>query len=157
MWSDWLVVCNHGFSLSALWCPLSAPAVLLVFLLPWTWGSFSRLLQLCTATACCKWSSEKPMVVWDLPTKILLNFSYYLLSQLLYQVWFLKSYYLLRVRNSTNLIAVPASELQQYPVLLAEREWFNPIFLSSYELSLLKDKLSPRHIEPKKIFPHQYI
>ena len=24
VWSDWLVVCDHGFSLSALWCPLSA-------------------------------------------------------------------------------------------------------------------------------------
>ena len=24
VWSDWLVVCDCGFSLSALWCPLSA-------------------------------------------------------------------------------------------------------------------------------------
>ena len=39
MWSDWLVVCDCGFSLSALWCPLSAPTVLLGFLLPWSWGS----------------------------------------------------------------------------------------------------------------------
>ena len=37
MWSDWLVVCDCGFSLSALWCPLSVPTVLLGFLLPWTW------------------------------------------------------------------------------------------------------------------------
>ena len=39
MWSDWLVVCDCGFSLSALWCPLSAPTVLPPFLLPWTWVS----------------------------------------------------------------------------------------------------------------------
>ena len=40
MWSDWLVVCDCGFSLSALWCPLSVPTVLLRFLLPWMWGIF---------------------------------------------------------------------------------------------------------------------
>ena len=51
MWSDWLVVCDCGFSLSALWCPLSAPTVLLGFLLPWTWGSSSPLLQQSTAAA----------------------------------------------------------------------------------------------------------
>ena len=45
MWSDWLVVCDCGFSLSALWCPFSAPTMLLEFLLPWTWGISSRLLQ----------------------------------------------------------------------------------------------------------------
>ena len=38
MWSDWLVVCDCDFSLSALWCPLSEPTVLLGFLLPCTWG-----------------------------------------------------------------------------------------------------------------------
>ena len=27
------------------WCPLATPTVLLGFLLPWTWGIFSRLLQ----------------------------------------------------------------------------------------------------------------
>ena len=42
MWLDWLVVCDCGFSLSALWCPLSAPTILLGFLLPWTWGSSSQ-------------------------------------------------------------------------------------------------------------------
>ena len=31
MWSDWLVFCECGFNLSALWCPLSAPTVLLGF------------------------------------------------------------------------------------------------------------------------------
>ena len=49
MWSDWLVVCNCGFSLSALWCPLSVPTVLLVFLLPWMWGMSSWLFQQSTA------------------------------------------------------------------------------------------------------------
>ena len=45
MWSDWLVVCDCGFCLSALWCPLSVPTILLGFLLSWTWGISSRLLQ----------------------------------------------------------------------------------------------------------------
>ena len=51
LWSDWLVVCDCGFSLSALWCPLSAPTVLLGFLLPSTWGISSWLLQQSTAAA----------------------------------------------------------------------------------------------------------
>ena len=50
-WSDWLVVCDCGFSLSALWCPLSAPTVLLEFLIPWTWGISSWLLQQSAAAA----------------------------------------------------------------------------------------------------------
>ena len=40
-----------GFSLSAFWCPLSAPTVLLGFLLPWTWGISSRLTQQSAAAA----------------------------------------------------------------------------------------------------------
>ena len=51
LWSDWLVFCDYGFSVPALWCPLSTPTVLLGFLLPWTWGISSRLLQQSTATA----------------------------------------------------------------------------------------------------------
>ena len=43
--SDWLVFCDYGFRLSALWCPLATPTVSLGFLLPWTWGISSRLLQ----------------------------------------------------------------------------------------------------------------
>ena len=39
MWLDWLVFCDYGFSVSALWCPLATPTVLLGFLLPWTWVS----------------------------------------------------------------------------------------------------------------------
>ena len=34
MWLDWLVVCDCGFNVSALWCPLSAPTILLGVLLP---------------------------------------------------------------------------------------------------------------------------
>ena len=34
MWSDWLVFYDHVFSLSALWCLLLVPTVLLGFLLP---------------------------------------------------------------------------------------------------------------------------
>ena len=51
MWSDWLVVSDCGFSLSALWCPLSAPTILFGFLLPWTWDISSWLLQQSTAAA----------------------------------------------------------------------------------------------------------
>ena len=51
LWSDWLVFCDYGFSLSALWCPLATPTVLLGFLLPWTWGVSSPLLQQSAATA----------------------------------------------------------------------------------------------------------
>ena len=65
VWSDWLVVCDCGFSLSALWCSLSAYRLTWVSLtldkgylfmaasakrshcsLPWTWGSSSELLPL---------------------------------------------------------------------------------------------------------------
>ena len=51
MWLDWLVFCDYGFSVSALWCPLATPTVLLGFLLPWAWGISSRLLQQSTAIA----------------------------------------------------------------------------------------------------------
>ena len=46
MWLDWLVICDCGFSLSTLWCPLSVPAILVGFLLPWMWGISSPLLPL---------------------------------------------------------------------------------------------------------------
>jgi len=51
VWSDWLVFCDYGFSVSALWCPLATPTILLGFLLPWTWGISSRLLKQSAATA----------------------------------------------------------------------------------------------------------
>ena len=50
MWSDWLVFCDYGFGVSALWCSL-ATTNLLRFLLPWTWGVSSRLLQRSAAAA----------------------------------------------------------------------------------------------------------
>ena len=31
MWSDWLVFCEYGFSVSPLWCPLATPTVSLGF------------------------------------------------------------------------------------------------------------------------------
>ena len=34
VWLDWLVSCEYGFSVSAPWCPLATPTVLLGFLLP---------------------------------------------------------------------------------------------------------------------------
>ena len=51
VWSDWLVFCDYVFSVSAFWCPLATPTILLGFLLPWTWGISSRLLQWSAATA----------------------------------------------------------------------------------------------------------
>ena len=45
LWSDWLVFCDYGFRMSALWCPLATPTVFLGLLLPWTWGISSWLLQ----------------------------------------------------------------------------------------------------------------
>ena len=51
VWLDWLVFCEYGFNVSALWCPLATPTVLLGFLLPWAWGISSRLLQQSAAAA----------------------------------------------------------------------------------------------------------
>ena len=51
LWSDWLVFCDYGFSVSALWCSLATPTILLGFLLPQTWGISSRLLQQSAAVA----------------------------------------------------------------------------------------------------------
>ena len=45
VWLDWLVFCEYGFSVFALWCPLATPTILLGFLLPWVWGISSQLLQ----------------------------------------------------------------------------------------------------------------
>ena len=51
VWLDWQVFCDYGFSVSALWCPLATTVVLLGFLLPWTCGISSRLLQQSAAAA----------------------------------------------------------------------------------------------------------
>ena len=48
---DWLVFCEYGFSVSALWWLLATPTILLGFLLPWVWGIPSRLLQQSAAAA----------------------------------------------------------------------------------------------------------
>ena len=45
VWLDWEVFCGNDFSVSALWCPLATPTILLGFLLPWMWGLSSWLLQ----------------------------------------------------------------------------------------------------------------
>ena len=51
VWLDWLVFCEYGFSVSALWCPLATPTILLGFLLLWAWGISSWLLQQSAAAA----------------------------------------------------------------------------------------------------------
>ena len=51
VWLDWLVFCEYGFILSALWCPPATPTVLLGFLLPWTWDISSRRFQQSAAAA----------------------------------------------------------------------------------------------------------
>ena len=50
-WSDWVVFFDYGFSVSVLCCPLATLTVLLGFLLSWTWGISSRLLQQSAASA----------------------------------------------------------------------------------------------------------
>ena len=51
VWLDWLVFCEYGFSVSALWCPLATSTILLGFLLPWAWSISSWLLQKSAAAA----------------------------------------------------------------------------------------------------------
>ena len=51
VWLDWLVFCEYGFSVFALWCLLATPTILLGFLLPWAWGISSWLLQQSAAIA----------------------------------------------------------------------------------------------------------
>ena len=50
VWLDWLVFCEYGFNVFALWCPLATPTVLLGFLFPWAWGISSWLLQQSSST-----------------------------------------------------------------------------------------------------------
>ena len=51
VWLDWLVFCEYGFSVFALWHPLATPTIFLGFLLPWAWGISSWLLQQSAAIA----------------------------------------------------------------------------------------------------------
>ena len=53
-----------GFRLSALWFPLSAPTILLGFLLPWTGGISSRLLQQSSAAAPYLGRRASPLRRW---------------------------------------------------------------------------------------------
>ena len=39
VWLDWLVFCEYGFNVSALWCPVATSTTLPGFLLPWCWVS----------------------------------------------------------------------------------------------------------------------
>ena len=56
LWSDWLVFCDYGFSVSALWCPLGTPTVLLGFLLPWMWLKISsRKLEIPRENSMQRW------------------------------------------------------------------------------------------------------
>ena len=50
VWLDWLVFCEYGLCVCPL-MPLATPTVLLGFLLPWTWGISSQLLQQSVAAA----------------------------------------------------------------------------------------------------------
>ena len=50
VWLDWLVFCDYGLCICPL-MPLATPTILPGFLLPWTWGISSQLLQQSTATA----------------------------------------------------------------------------------------------------------
>ena len=43
VWLDWLHFCDYHFSVSALWCPLATPTILLGFPLPWMRGISSPL------------------------------------------------------------------------------------------------------------------
>ena len=58
------IFCEYGFSVSALWCPLATPTVLLGFLLPWMWGISSRLLQQSAAAAPYLGRGVSPWTVW---------------------------------------------------------------------------------------------
>ena len=64
VWLDWLVFCEYGFSVSALWCPLATPTILLRFLLPWAWGISSWLLQQSTAAAAYLGRGVSPYKEW---------------------------------------------------------------------------------------------
>ena len=63
MWLDWLVFCDCGFCLSALWCPLSGPTILLGFLWCWTWGIYSWPLLLTLDVGTPSWP---PLLTLDM-------------------------------------------------------------------------------------------
>ena len=67
VWLYWLVFCEYGFSVSALWCPHATLTILLGFLLPWTWGISSWLLHQSAATAPCLGWDEGYLLTTALP------------------------------------------------------------------------------------------
>ena len=70
LWLDWLVICDYDFSVSALWCPLATPTILLGFLLTWAWGISSQLLQQSTATAPYLWWGVSPHCCHSWPSTL---------------------------------------------------------------------------------------
>ena len=71
VWLDWLVSCEYGFSVSALWCPLATLAVLLqllshvqVFATPWT-AACQASLSITNSQSC---SNACPSRQWCHPT-----------------------------------------------------------------------------------------
>ena len=72
MWSEWWVFCDYGFSVSALWCPLTTPTILLRFLLPWTWSSSSGPSCARAANAPWTWScsSRPPLIIGNQNAKV---------------------------------------------------------------------------------------
>ena len=88
MWSDWLLFCDYGFSVSALWCPSATPTVFLGFshlgygvslhgcsskaqplLLtlhpswPWVWSSSSQPSWAHAAAALWMWDSSSRLLL----------------------------------------------------------------------------------------------
>ena len=68
VWLDWLVFCDYGFSVSALWCPLATPTILLGFLLLWAWGISSWPLQQSAAAANVVLNNSKKGIFHILPS-----------------------------------------------------------------------------------------
>ena len=71
VWLDWLVSCEYGFSVSALWCPLATLTVLLqllshvqVFATPWT-AACQASLSITNSQSC---SNACPSRQWCHPT-----------------------------------------------------------------------------------------
>ena len=86
---SWLVFCDYGFSVSALWCPLTTPTVLLGFLLPWTWGISSGLLQQSTPHGHPSWpwtwsSSSGPSYTYYIVKKLGLKQHIIIISQFVF-------------------------------------------------------------------------
>ena len=62
VWSDWLVFCDYGFSVSAFWCPLATPTVLLGFLLGYLFTSAPAKWSRCSLPWMRGISSQLPLL-----------------------------------------------------------------------------------------------